>query len=368
MSTAVGQDRDEIASGIDVGVSVLLDSIAVGVFIVDATGNLVVINEAGLRMVGVSSIEEVRGLHHLRHFAAFRQEDGTPLPPGFSPLQRALTGENVDALEVRNEEDGDHIALRCQVNPLRTPDGRIVGAVKVAVDVTREYDLARVKDDFIRTAAHELKTPLAIISANADAALDAVRRDPVSATRALEGLRRGVDRADRLISSLLDLVDVQGGFFCLSRASVHLDELVLHVISRLPPGAMSRVRLVSMTAADILGDEQRLKRVVQAVVDNALKYSPKTTTVEIAVQLAGDSAEISIRDHGLGIPLDKRSRIFEKYFRAHVGMPDDAGGLGVGLFVAREIIVQHGGRIWFEDADGNGTRFFIQLPLDRKPT
>jgi signal transduction histidine kinase len=202
--------------------------------------------------------------------------------------------------------------------------------------------------------------------ANAETALELLKQDGGPALRALAGLRRGIERADRLIGSLLDLVDVQGGLFSIARAPVRLDEMLRHVIERLSPPAAARVQLVETTPITVSGDEPRLRRAVQAVLDNALKYSANTTTVEVALEVDGDYAVLSIRDRGFGIPLDKQPHIFEKYFRAHADTSCDSGGLGVGLFVARVIVEENGGRIWFESTASEGTVFFIQLPRDRK--
>lgn len=358
-------ERD-VLPGFEVSLSVLLNSMAVGVFVVDAAGHFLVVNTVALRMIGARSLDEVRGDHSHFHFATMRFEDGTPIPPDSSPVHRALAGEDsVEALELRDEADGGKIALRCQASPLRSPSGAIVGAVKVCLDVTKEYELSRVKDDFIRTAAHELKTPLAIIAANAERALDAFEHGTGVAPRSLEGLRRGIERADRLINSLLDLVDVQGGLFSVARAPVQLDELLDGVIARLASSGAARVRVTETSPITILGDEPRLRRAVQSVLDNALKYSPRTAPVEVALGIDGDSALLSIRDRGIGIPLDKQSHIFERYFRAHAGTPNDAGGLGVGLFVTKEIVNQNGGRIWFESSENQGTVFYFQFPLER---
>ena len=113
----------------------------------------------------------------------------------------------------------------------------------------------------------------------------------------------------------------------------------------------------------ILGDPARLRRAIYSLIDNALKYSPSDSSVDVTLSSNGRVARLAVRDHRVGIPTDKQARIFEKFFRAHVGTPVDAGGIGVGLFIAREIITQHGGRIWFE-SDGRGTVFHVELPVD----
>jgi len=365
--TSVGEEEivGEVAAGIDLDLAALLNSMAVGVWVFDAKGEVVATNTVGLRMAGARNLAEVRAKSHSLEHPRFYLEDGSPIPPECMPVKRALAGELAEEMEFYDDSGGRRTVHRVRATPIRSPAGAIVGAVKVAVDVTKEHALARAKDDFIRTAAHELKTPLAVIKANAEAALHALQHDAAPAIRSLEGLSRGIERVDRLINSLLDLLDVQGGLFSVSRLPVHLDELIGHVISKLPQNVAARVRVTDVSPIRAQGDEPRLRRAVYSVLDNAFKYSPRNAPVEISLQQDREWAVISIRDHGIGIPFEKQSRIFEKYFRAHVGTPHDAGGIGVGLFVAREIVAQHGGRIWFESAENQGTTFFIELPIDR---
>jgi two-component system, OmpR family, sensor histidine kinase VicK len=339
------------------GLAEVLSSLAVGVYIADTTGALVVANDAGLKILGASSLDEIQsGTFRLPDV---RGEDGSLIPHTWQPFYRALSGESVvEVLEVIDRVKGGAVILRSRTSPLRR-DGAIVGAVKLAIDVTREYDLMKVRDEFIRQAAHELKTPLASIKANAELLSAGEGKDSVR----LDALIRGVNRIDGLVDSLLDLADQEAGIFTYSRIPVPLQRLIDGALARLPMSAVRRVRVVAETPIVVLGDEPRLRRALHALVDNAVKYSPPSSTVEISVVRNNGTARVVVRDHGYGIAEDKQARIFEKYFRAHAGTERDPGGLGVGLFVAREILRQHHGTIWFESSEKSGTTFFAELPV-----
>jgi signal transduction histidine kinase len=205
-------------------------------------------------------------------------EDGTVIPRERMPFERALAGEPV----VFEVELYDHVwrgtlTLRTRTTPLRDSSNAIIGAVKVAVDVTKENELARVKDEFIRQAAHELKTPIALIKAKAEVALT----EGAAPTQQLEGVVRGVDRMDGLINSLLDLLDIQGGLFSFSRFPVALERVLAGAIQRLPERAAQRVRITASTSSRVQCDEARLRRAISSLIDNSLKYSPPSTPVRV---------------------------------------------------------------------------------------
>jgi len=117
-----------------------------------------------------------------------------------------------------------------------------------------------------------------------------------------------------------------------------------------------------VVSADLLHLEQAVRR----LVDNAIRYSPPSD-VEINVAPSDKFVVISVRDRGIGIPADQKNRIFELFFRAHAGTPHDVGGLGIGLFLAREITIRHGGVMWFESEEGRGSTFYLRLPRAEMP-
>ncbi|MDB4966300.1 MAG: hypothetical protein JWN44_1989 [Myxococcales bacterium] len=342
----------------------VLDSMTDGVFVCDETGRLIAINPVGLCIVGAKDLEEVqrKGPYPFR-FLDVRDEEGHLIPVEDSPLARALAGDPVvHRLELIDRRSGERLVLRTRAAPIRGAAGEIVGAVKTVTDVTHEYELERAKEEFIRVAAHELKTPVTIIKANAQAALSMLADAPAGVLRLLEAMVRGADRIDRLIGSLLDLTDLQGGILSLFRRQVGLGQLLREVVEQMPTAAARRIRVVEATPVAIDGDARRLRQMTRSLLDNAVKYSSDKSSIEVSLTRTEYGIRLSVADHGIGIPDDKRERVFEKFFRAHAGRPDDVGGIGVGLFIAREIVKQHGGRIWFESAEGSGTTFYVDLP------
>ncbi len=101
------------------------------------------------------------------------------------------------------------------------------------------------------------------------------------------------------------------------------------------------------------------------LIDNAIKYSPTGGEIEVSVQVRAGEAIVPVKDQGVGIPAARQSHIFERFYRAHTGTPYDYGGMGVGLFICHEIIAEHGGRMWFESVEGQGSTFYVALPIVR---
>jgi len=128
-----------------------------------------------------------------------------------------------------------------------------------------------------------------------------------------------------------------------------------------PAATHHRLVLNAPEPVTVSADLPRLEQAVRRLVDNATRYSPPGD-IEIDVAPSDKYVVISVRDRGIGIPADQQNRIFELFFRAHAGTPHDVGGLGIGLFLAREITIRHGGAMWFESEEGKGSTFYMRLP------
>jgi len=182
--------------------------------------------------------------------------------------------------------------------------------------------------------------------------------------RLLEGIDRGVNRIDRVVRTLLDVSQLHLRQLRLEKEPLELKSLVEDTARRmaeLHPRHPIHVRADEEVA--VWGDPARLEQVLVALLDNAARYSPTPAPVEVTVATEGESARVSIRDEGIGIAADKQARLFNRFYRPHAGTVHDRGGLGVGLYIAREIVQQHGGQLTLESREGEGTTVIIRLPL-----
>ncbi|TAK35053.1 MAG: PAS domain-containing protein [Chloroflexota bacterium] len=346
----------------------ILDNMVDSVFVCDAQGRLILVNEAGRRLLGTTSAEEVTpDLTDLLARIRLRHVDGTPVDIEQTALLRALRGETI-ALEdeiLYNPQTRRDIYVRSSAAPIRDEEGKTIGAVTVTRDITDLTELDRLKDQFMLVAAHELKTPVTGVKGYAQLLLQR-EHEGVSpfGLKALEAINRQSDRISRLVNELLDMTRLQTGRLELHLAQLDLSELADSTVAHTQL-TTEKHRLLFQSPALVLvnGDRGRLEEVLNTLLENAIRYSPQGGQIETTVRVVDGEAVLSVQDHGVGIPEDKQDRIFERFYRAHTGTPYDYGGMGVGLFISKEIITRHGGRMWFESEEGKGSTFYFGLPV-----
>lgn len=339
-----------------------VESMLDGVLVFDETG-IVEANRAAVDLLGASSKQEILGdlETFVRRFQP-RSIDGAPLGPSDLAGALALRGARVSHETVLRRPDGQEIVVSVSAAPIIAPGDSSL-TVSVFRDVSHAHRLEAMRDEFLATAAHELKTPLAVVKAYAQL----VQRRVPAESPALTVVQRQVDRMTRLVQHLLDAsrlrLDPRSG----PQERFDLSLLVSEVIERMRDSdAGHQLTLTASGPVSVHGDRDRIGRVVQSLLDNAVRFSPRGGPVEARVTLGADGAQVSITDHGLGIPLDRQERIFERYYRAHAGTAEDYGGLGVSLDMSREIVTRHGGKIWFESAPGEGSTFSFSLPAGKE--
>ena len=233
-----------------------------------------------------------------------------------------------------------------------------------ATRVRAREEATRLKEDFLSAAAHDLKTPLTTVVAQAQFLERKATRDP-GAPSDLQGLQRIVRESQRLsalVTDLLDAARMEQGRLASDREPVDLGALVSGVVARHQAGAHT-------TELDVRGavvgdyDSRRIEQLVENLVENAKKYSPEATPVKVSVWQEEGEARITIHDDGIGIPASDLPRIFERFARASNVDDRKFHGMGLGLYICRGIVEEHGGRIWADSEVGKGSTFHVALPL-----
>jgi signal transduction histidine kinase len=265
------------------------------------------------------------------------------------------------------------------------PDRADAATVVVYRDVTRLKRIERQKDEFLSLASHELKTPLTTIKGYSqmlqrrlrNAVADPARAATLNLARAADEadqIREEGDRLNRLVDQLLDVSRIQTGRLTMNLQPLDLRVLLHEAVERLRMAVDGRTLVYSAPRERlplmVSADADRLKQVLGNLVENAMRYSPPESPVEVRLRVvstasaAGRCALLTVRDQGIGIEQADLDRIFDRFYRAERPAAVRPLGMGLGLFITREIVHKHGGRIWAESAGpGKGAALHVELPL-----
>jgi len=232
-----------------------------------------------------------------------------------------------------------------------------------ATRVRAREEATRLKEDFLSAAAHDLKTPLTTVVAQAEFLERRATREP-NAPADLAGIRRVVRESKRLaglVGDLLDATRLEQGRLVGEREPVDIATLAQEVCGRDGGDETCQVE----ASAPVVGvyDRRRIEQLLQNLIENAKKYSPEQTPINIKVWQEDGEAHVDVADSGIGIPAADLPRIFERFSRASNVDDRRFHGMGLGLFICRGIVEEHGGRIWVESEVGKGSTFHVALPI-----
>jgi signal transduction histidine kinase len=267
-------------------------------------------------------------------------------------------------LTLKDSQGSQEKLIQLNVALIRDPQGVVVGAVSVGRDITELMALDRLKDQFLRVVAHELKTPITIIKGYVQLIeMKQAQHLPVDPNLA-HAIRVASDGLLRIVEDILTVSLMQVGRYKVRKTVFDLRALLADnalVKSQYSP---HRILLADGPPLLIYGDPKALDSAFTRLLDNAIKFSPAGGKIEVSgVEDAGDIM-ITVRDFGVGIPRSKQDRLFQSFYRAHTDTAYDYGGLGTGLFIARHILEEHGGSLSFQSEENCGSVFVMRLPKD----
>jgi PAS domain S-box-containing protein len=295
-------------------------------------------------------------------------------------LARLRRGEQLDHFEtVRMRKDGSRVDVSLTVSPIRNEEGEIIGASKIARDITERKQADRMlreadqrKDEFLATLAHELRGPLAPVRNAAHVVCRADHTRP-EVRKACEIIDRQLRQMGRLIDDLLEVSRIGAGRVELTREVIDLGELLENVQSSLQPSfEASRQQLLLLPpngSLHVYGDRIRLTQVFSNLLQNANKYTPAGGRITMETQKEADRIVVIIRDTGIGIPAAMIEKVFELFSQVDPSHHRTRGGLGIGLNVAKRLIELHEGQIEARsEGEGLGSEFIVRLPSLESPT
>jgi two-component system, OmpR family, sensor histidine kinase SenX3 len=341
-----------------------LDSLRVGVVVLDADDHPVLVNPAARAM-------------------GLLRSGGAPGTIAAHPILRTLAGQ-VRRTGVRREVELD--LPRGRAGAAHAPLGLHLRAVALntthvaveAADVTESHRLARVRRDFVANVSHELKTPIGALQLLAEALLDATdvpvsgpkpdeeqSEDMLAARRFAERIHHESARMGRLVNELLELTRLQGAEPLPTPEPVAVDWVIAEVIDRTRTTASAKgieVIYGGPKGATVYGSDSQVATAVTNLVENAIAYSGEDTKVELTLRQDDDWVEIDVADQGIGIAPHDVDRIFERFYRADQARSRSTGGTGLGLAIVKHIATNHGGRVDVTSTLGDGSTFTLRLP------
>ncbi len=275
------------------------------------------------------------------------------------------------------KKDGTFFWEQASIAPVFDDKGKIMNYLAVKEDITHrkeiEFELAqakdslekamKVKDEFLSVTSHDLKSPLGIVKTSMSLLLDEPNISEQVKDYAQMSLRQA-NRGIKLITDLLNLKKLEDGNIKLEMKKFNVSLMVQEVVDDLKGAIeLNNVTVEYLTQADyeVTADYDKLKQVLSNLLDNSLKYTQKDGKIEINTLLVDGSLRLSIRDFGRGIPEDKLALIFDKYEQVNE-KTDRQKGHGIGLAIARMICELHGGKIWAESKEGQGSTFYFEIP------
>ncbi|HZZ38770.1 MAG TPA: PAS domain S-box protein [Acidobacteriaceae bacterium] len=343
----------------------ILESVGDGIYGIDMQGRIVFVNQVGARMMGYTQ-EEMEG-QDLLAVLGHARADGSPYKMEESPIYAARRAKAPIRArdEVFHHKDGHPIPVEYVACPM-VSNGRVTGVVVAVQDVTERRRLDRMKDEFISTVSHELRTPLtALRAALGLIAGGALEKRPEKRSQMMEVAIGNTDRLVRLVNDILDFERMGAGRLPMRFQEVDAKDLLRRATDLQHPNAQKAGIgfLIDAGPLTLWVDEDRILQTLGNLINNAIKFSPRGSDIILRARAqSATEAIISVEDRGRGIPPEKLDIIFERFQQVDASDSRDMGGTGLGLAICRNIVRQHGGRIWVESTVGRGSTFYFTVP------
>jgi PAS domain S-box-containing protein len=337
----------------------------------DLNGRIMTWNAAAERLFGYTA-EEAIGQSITILIPKDRLSEETEV------LTRIRAGLSVEHYEtVRQHKDGHLIDISLTVSPIRTAEGVVIGASKIARDITEqrrlraiEEEASRLKDEFLAVLSHELRTPLnTVLGYTRMLRRDDKRMSETQRARALDALERNADSLSHLVGDILDTSRIVTGKLQITLAETAIGDVIQAALDTIRPGAdMKGVAIEATVPAGliVLADRDRLMQVLWNLLSNAVKFTPAGGRIVVRVEASPTSVIVSVADTGVGIPAEHLAHVFQRFWQGQTGTSREFGGLGVGLALARHLVELHGGEIAARsEGPGRGSVFTVTLPRGR---
>jgi PAS domain S-box-containing protein len=283
-------------------------------------------------------------------------------------MKQLHEGKRVEHYETqRMTKDGRTLHVSITVSPIRDSRGNIIGASKIARDITERVENEKRRDEFVSTASHELKTPLTSQKVFGELLEQLIDKNGYTDLKPyIKRINTQTDKITKLVEDLLELSRFQNARLKLEQKFFSYSELVDEIIDALQLTTPIKILQKGKIRQKVKGDRERLGQVLTNLLTNAVKYSPKTDKIIVTIRQRDSEILTSIQDFGIGIDKAYHQRIFERFFRIYDTDEKTYPGMGIGLYLSQEIVRRHGGKMWLESKKGKGSTFYFSLPIPHK--
>lgn len=354
----------------------IMGGVTEGVSLQDPEGRYLFVNEMAVQMTECSSAYELLGQTPAKHLMTFdlSDEEGRPLTKEELPTWLALKTKKPAELlvQAKSKKSGHQSWKMLKSIPLLDEHQQVKWTVGIWQDVTEFKEVIRSRDEFLSIASHELKTPLTSLSLQLQL-LEKISKNAVSGlpqthttdlmAEMISKSQEQTNRISKLINELLDLTRIRLGKMELNRENFDFIALVQEVVNGFQLQASregSKIRLHHEISSVGFWDRSRIEQVVSNLISNAIKYG-NALPIDVEVKRLESQVLLTVTDRGIGVPADLKNKIFERFER---GVPETKiSGLGLGLYISRQIIEAHGGKIRVESKMGEGSKFIVELPI-----
>lgn len=352
-------ESEERASELDAVFMALVDA----VLVYDVKGVVVGANFSAMRMFGFNPIGQNQ--IHLSTRLQTRHRRGEVISQEEMLSTQALKGSTISSKHlILKDASSRDIMVVASASPVRRR-GKVMGAVVILHDVSESWLVEKQKDTFTATASHELKTPVTTIKAFIQILQKRLAKcDDAEIIRYLSKVDLQLNRLTGLIEELLDVTRIEAGKLELHQEKLDIDQIIDETVEDFQKITETHCLIKHGKVGGIIfGDRDRLNQVLINLISNAIKYSPGSNEIIIRTAKRKSEVVVSVQDFGIGIPKKDRFKIFDRFYRVINSSGERFGGLGLGLYIASEIIIKHGGKIGVRSEENRGSTFFFTLPL-----
>lgn len=343
----------------------IVQQLPVGIIITDSQGRIIQANKKVESIFGVKiPIGFVIGKDKPLVKSIYKNK---PALPSHSPLIQAInTQKSVVGKEFEIErKDGKSLTVNINASAIHNRRGEVIAAASIIYDMTQQKELEKRKDDFVNMASHELKTPITSMKLYIDSLLSKIKKfnDP-KAEKILESIKYQTEKLQELVSELLDVSRIQTGKLMIKKEIFDMQDLIEETINGLQSIMKNHKIILSKTVPlSVSADKFRIYQVLTNLIVNAVKYSPTSEKIIIKLYKKKQQAIISVEDFGIGISNEQKLKIFERLYQVVDAKEKTFPGLGMGLYIAKQIIKKHQGKIWVESEKNKGSIFYFSLPI-----